>query len=765
MGFEKLVGFLSRNLSYGCMEDLSLNNSLKKVLANHVFFDLNFIIYYCVIELENEINYILKIIYNLPFNYNNNIESKIDLILSKNYWKDCNFTIEKILDGDSEEDIVNNFKNFLESKVVNDIPIVFRILYCKIYYKLIEWIENYHDINFIKSLNIFLDGIPSYSKILEQRRRRSKNFLEAKIRKNNFDDKFNSMYNDIINEDDIKYNYFNWLYSKFSINKSIGPTSKLTIELEKFLVNKLKNYFNKIEINLNSGIYYGESDNKIFSHIHKKKLTNDIVIHTCDSDLVHQIITQQCYFNIKQKNIFLSVIRYHTREEKSVQLIEAKNIIKLLIKKYNDCIKTKNAEKINYFHILDLMLILCFFGNDHLPSSLELGCEINLNYYFISHNNVYSKYGNIINMYDNKLRLNLFNFSKWLEEIKNSKTFSLVILNRFYKLPYNLIHFLVDRLKLRLDNLKDDFLIPFFIYEGYYNIEVMKKKLYSEDLRYHYYKEFRKDNKSIPKNPLDTNCLPDNFKKQYNTIRQNLLKFLDFFDHKNLGLQVNNKIQLLDENSYQDLYKFIFRNTIEEGQQLYKKFYKPYPYEITNLDKYCNYLDNDRPEEYLRFLYYYVDIYMNDMSDFNPFNFIYYSGFTTPSLESLVIFVQKNNIETLYKKWNNHIKENQVTVNEYFDSLSHHLFITQYLKSSEYIDKIKNIPKLSMILEKLEDKEGCLWFLDDIDKDLNYRNINPKLFLKNWSEVINDININNKNDITCLNLDNENIDMTELSQE
>ena len=765
MGFEKLVGFLSRNLSYGCMEDLSLRKSLKKVLANHVFFDLNFIIYYCVLELENEINDILKIIYNLPFNYNNKLEEKIENIFKKKYWKKCNFTIEKILDGTSEKNIVDKFKTFLESKVTNNIPVVFKVLYWKIFYKLCEWIENYHHIKFVDSINIFLDGIPSYSKILEQRRRRSKNFLEANIRKKNFEDKFDSMYNDILEEGDIKYNYFNWLYSKFSINKSIGPTSLLTIELEKFLEDKLKNYFTSVEININSGVNYGESDNKIFSHIHKRNLENDIVIHTCDSDLVHQIITQQCYFNIKQKNVFLSVIRYHTRDEKSVQLIEAKNIIKLLLKKYNDCIKNKNVEKINYFHILDLMVILCFFGNDHIPSSLELGCEINLNYYFMSHNNVYLKHGNVINLIDGKLKLNIYTLSKWLEEVRNSKTFTLIILNRFYKLPYNLIHFLVDRLKLRLDNLVKDFLIPFFIYEGYYNIEIEKNKLVKEDLRFKYYTDFRKSNKDIPINPLETNTLPDNFKKQYKGIRTNLLKFIDFFNYDNYGLQVNDKIQLIDENSYQDLYKYIFRNTANESQKLYEKFYKPYPYTICDIDKYSDYLNKDNIEEYIRFLYYYVDVYMNDMSDYNPCNFIYFSGFTTPSLESLINFIQKNNINDLYKRWDKYIKDNNTVVEKYFDSVSHHLFITPYLKSSQYISKIKNIPKLARILEKLEEKEGCLWFLDDENKNLNYRNIHPKLFLKNWVEVIADIYEDKKEDVKLLNIDNNNFDLTEISQE
>ena len=39
---------------------------------------LNFVIYYCIVELEEEINDIIKIIYSLQFNYNNEVESKVE---------------------------------------------------------------------------------------------------------------------------------------------------------------------------------------------------------------------------------------------------------------------------------------------------------------------------------------------------------------------------------------------------------------------------------------------------------------------------------------------------------------------------------------------------------------------------------------------------------------------------------------------------------------------------------------------------------------
>ena len=182
MGFEKLINFLSRNLSYNTIEELVLENSAKKIFANHVIFDINFVIYYCIVELEEEINDIIKIIYSLQFNYNNVIESKIEKFANLDHWKKLS-KLEDIIDGNNENEMLKKFKTFLNIKSVDNISNVDKILFWKIFFKLNNWIKNFHDIDFIKSLIIFFDGIPSYSKILEQRRRRCKNYFESKIRR------------------------------------------------------------------------------------------------------------------------------------------------------------------------------------------------------------------------------------------------------------------------------------------------------------------------------------------------------------------------------------------------------------------------------------------------------------------------------------------------------------------------------------------------------------------------------------------------------
>lgn len=760
MGFERLTGFLTRNLSYNCLEELDINNSLKKVLCDHIFFDLNFIIYYCLLELEDEINKIFKLIFSLQFNYIVNIEEKINEFLKEKHWEKVNLDFSNILDGNSELEIINKFKNYLNSKSNNDYPIIYKILYWKIFFKLNKWISNFHNLKLIKSLNIFLDGIPSYSKILEQRRRRSKNYLESNLRRENFKKYFSKIDNDIIEDGYYKYNYFDWLNNKFSINKSIGPTSELTINLEKFLYNKLKLSY-KFEIHIDNGINYGESDTKIFKYIHKNNIKDNIVIHTCDSDLIHQIIIQQSYFNINQTNVNLSVIRYYTKNRYGAQLVSSKNIIDLILKKYYENNKVKNDDKTNYKIILDLMFIIYFFGNDIFPSSLEIGYELSLNFFISTHINSL-KDKNIIEIIDSKLSLNLINFSKWLKKIKTKDTFTIIILNRFYKLPYNLINFLVDRMNIKLENLLKDFLIPFYTYEGYNNIVIEKKHLEIEDLRYKYYMKYKEDNNDkIPDNPLDVTSIPENYKKMYIQMRESLLKFLDFYSENNYGLQENNRIQLIEENSYQDLYRFVCKKSEKKSINKYKNFYKPYPYDLKKFNEYRKLLNNDKScvEKYLLKLYYCVKIFFNDMKDYNPCNFLCYDELSCPSIESILNYIPEINVHNLYRIWDKKIKKLQVSRENYFDNVSHHVFITPYLRNSEYINKINNYNMLIKILDEIDVMKNSFWF-DNSNSNLNfnYRKIDPLNFLEKWKKILKKISIRNLNLIN-----NDNIEENDIS--
>ena len=162
------------------------------------------------------LNYIIKLICGLLYNDNNLITSNLNKILDKPYWRKINININSIIDGKDEIQIINNFINFIDNNSITT------LLYWCILDFLKDKIENIHDVNFLKSINIFFDGIPTYSKILEQRKRRVKTYIDSLNRKKLFNDYFDNVNDNIIKEDNFYYEYFLWIKYQYSFSKSLG---------------------------------------------------------------------------------------------------------------------------------------------------------------------------------------------------------------------------------------------------------------------------------------------------------------------------------------------------------------------------------------------------------------------------------------------------------------------------------------------------------------------------------------------------------------
>ena len=469
MGFDKLISFFNKNFS-NISEELF---EVPQVVANHIYFDMNFLMYNSINELEKEINKIIMIIFGVSYTDINIINLKLKSIFDKFHWGKIEVEMNDILDGQNIEDIIANLYKFLDDNIID-------LLCWHIYNAINHHIINTHPIQFIKSINIFFDGIPTYSKIIEQRRRRVKNYLNSKNKKKLFNEYFKDIVNSIITEDDITYDYFDWINNMYSFDKSLGPYSSLLIYLSEFINNKLSDAYKNIKIYVNSSKNYGESDFKIFKHIFDSNLDCSIAVHSCDSDFIFLITWYQLLSISKYNDVNIMLINYNNYDEtynKSIYF--GKKIINSILDKYSNINNITDDVSINI--VFDFLSLLLLFGNDIMPPSYELGSELSIKQIFESHYQLYIDSSFVINL-NNVNIINFISLAKWLENIKNTNSFTIIILNRFYKINYNNTLELVDKYKtLKEININNELIIQnkgFYLednsYQNLYNYIVYK---------------------------------------------------------------------------------------------------------------------------------------------------------------------------------------------------------------------------------------------------------------------------------------------------
>jgi len=130
----------------------------RKVLGNHILFDLNFIIYNQMFSLEEEINTIIKIILNLPFSYatNNKTEDKLQEIFDLPWWKKNCENIEFIFDGNNEDEIIGKLINFINTRQDNNLTKVDLMVIDKIIATTTKLIDTYHITKNIQTIAFLL---------------------------------------------------------------------------------------------------------------------------------------------------------------------------------------------------------------------------------------------------------------------------------------------------------------------------------------------------------------------------------------------------------------------------------------------------------------------------------------------------------------------------------------------------------------------------------------------------------------------------------
>lgn len=757
MGLDRFANFISKSINNDGIEEISIDSNLRKIVSNHIIFDLNFLIYQEIVEVENEINDIIKVILCLPFSTDKGDKLEIILksIFMQPHWKlyYIGSDLENIFDGYNEDEIIKKFITYISSKITSNInlsdekneglSILELVIYEKIVNTIINYIDKLHCVNFIQSLSIFYDGIPSISKVIEQRRRRIKNYLESTEKKLLFKKYFDNLlpnnknlfdclskkYSDIEMDSVILFDYFKWIKIRFTIDKSIGPSSNFIKNLELYMNIKIKKNFQKINIYINSAKENGESDLKIFKHISQEDLNGDYCIHTTDSDFIHQILIQQSYFKIIGKDINFTVVKYlkNINLVGYVQVLDANLIIKNLLDLYNSL---NNIKTNNYKIIWDLCLIFYLFGNDHIPSSIEIGPELGLEYYIKSHYQSLDK-NNIVTLKNSFITIDLKKLQSLFEKIyeNNELNITKIILHRFFKINTHLLTLLVDKLSLNFEQILD-FMKKFIIYCGLQNLEELEEN----DLRTIYLKDIDSNLHESYLNLSIFNLKKDKQKillDSVDLIKENI----NWYESEFNGLVLYSKPQNITSDVYQDLYNYISEKASNNLSKKYNYYYDHLNiYQHLDLLKVIDNFNDNHIYDYLKKMYHLTITQFGSMKDYHSNNLTWFKYYNVPSLKNIIYFIKNIPDDTnLVKKWYNEIKNENVDTEKYLNSINHHLLITPFISNYTLPTNILNIIREMKSIDNL-------WF-DSIDK-FDYRNINIENFFKSWDNAIININLN-----------------------
>jgi hypothetical protein len=718
MGFDRLANFIIKNFNYNY--NFIVDVVKRKFLGNHILFDLNFLIYNQMFILEEQINDIVKIVLNLPFSYtlDNKTEEKLQEIFNLPWWKNHCENIEYIFDGDSEDIILSKLINFINIKQSNGLSKLDLMIIDCVINNVHKIIDEYHIKKNINTIGFFIDGIPSYSKIVEQRRRRTKNYYEGTLRKQKFDTYFGKIKHMYMEKDGIKYNYFRWIEKRFSIDKSFSPISPLIKTLEE----KINIYFNEkfpnTNIYINSGSINGESDLKIFQYIQTNKLLGDVAVHTTDSDLIHLMLVHQTYFFLKKEDINISIIKHTSRnDDNNINYYDGPGMVNCILRlyaQYNnlDYDKTPN----DYLIVYDLCLLLFFFGNDHLPTTIQFGPELGIDFIFkLLHKNK----SHIVTLNNDTIQVNFDMLKNTLENINNniSPIIAKILIIRNFKLLPNITNILTDIDKLNLDydgviNLIKNLLIK----DGLKLSEKLDltNKSYQDDIRFKLLKINNKPDFSIY-NEHKMNLIKN--------IEEIILDSLDFANLDNFGLFTYVKPYLRSKDNYQDLYNILSDTTITElGNK------NPFLYDSSKEDYLKNLSDEYNYKmcyDYIKKIYHLVTSFFGNLLNYYSNNITAYTYNVIPKFEYLIRYLNENNdLDKLRKD----IEEENINDNEYFNSINHYIFITPYLA----LENIQNeTVKQTTKLLNIEN----LWVNDKEIYEFEHNKVNAIEFLTEWDSI------------------------------
>lgn len=710
MGLDKIYYTFYR--LFGGNEDMEENNfdiDFKYIPAESLFIDGNFIIYQIINEIEYDINEMLKIILAVSHNSDRSELIKyLEKILEKDSLKKFNKYFEEIFYESTLEGMITMLKDKTVNtqnadNILNDIICEYYLSYLK------KKVLKLHYIDFINSIYLIFDGIPSGFKIIEQRRRRFKNFLESNLRKNLLKDKMVSFDEYVslnkINNKNYIFDYGKFVKNMITLPKSFGPSSnifkKISLRVRKYLLNnypKLLFYYSGVNEN-------GEADYKIVN-LCRLCTSNNIVIHCSDFDF---IILGSRLQNESNKKFYL--MRHFNENYLVINFIRLNDRIRNYLKlRYNISEDIKIID--------DFFFILNIFGNDYIPSINNLSFDNNfLEIIDILGNNLWKN--NKYLLYNEELNFNNLNILLLnIDNILDKLTIKNILKNNYY--CNNLLKNLPENIN-SFEDLKKKILLPYW-YNNILNLDNLEN-LFNKDLRIELIQiiipnikeELLKMNINIIKSKI-LESLSYSKIISNSILNENLIKILDMdlkpYNTESLGLKKKEMNNNLSNNSYDNLYYYYYNKS--------KKIILDNFINLENKNININYsMDDNIVKNYL------LSLKFLNFKFYNPMKLTYYfyPYYIAPKIEWILNY--KGKIDNI---------DDYIETENFIDSKLHLIIIspndkTKYKMIEEFFTQN---PELVYIdIKNFNVKTS----FENI-KFNNYKNINLKNIKKNWDNLI-----------------------------
>jgi len=325
MGIEQF--FKSITSTSSIISSATTLESKEKYNITHMYIDFNSIIHTISAHVVHELNSILKsLIFKKPINIT--IVPKEWLVGDLNYFK---------------EQVNIHLDDIIIEKIIE---------------KIIDIVKNNLILDTLKLLFFSFDGVPMFSKAIEQKKRRWMGTLISKTKK----EIYNKWSEEIKKNDHDQYMYdelkIEW--SKNIISPGTYFMKKMSKKLrQKEFINKIK----KICINLEKIIisdtrYFGEGEKKIVDYIQKQNNTNTFMIYSPDADMTILSLI------LHDKNILI------LREIENTDVINITQMRTMLIQWVYSITKINNK-----YIIDDIAFIFTMFGNDFLPKMKSISVK------------------------------------------------------------------------------------------------------------------------------------------------------------------------------------------------------------------------------------------------------------------------------------------------------------------------------------------------------------------------------------------------------